>query len=93
MIKAIALWGEQPDPEHYAKHCELARTVPGVTLREGRVFGSPPGTTPAAAWFAELEFEDMDAFKRAASSPEFAATGEDAASFGIPLQIFFTEVE
>lgn len=92
MIKVIALWGEVPDPERYAEHLALARKVPGVTVRHGKVFGSPPGSTPDAAYYAELEFEDLESFQRGAASPEFAAAGAHAMELGIPLRIFFADV-
>ena len=35
----------------------------------------------------------MEAFKAAARTEEFAATGKDAAELGIPFHLHFTEVE
>jgi hypothetical protein len=35
----------------------------------------------------------MEAFKTAARTEEFAATGKDAAAMGIPFHVHFAEVE
>jgi hypothetical protein len=48
---------------------------------------------PRFKYYAEWEFPDMDAFKTAARTPEFAATGEDAMDMGIPMAVQFAEVE
>ena len=48
---------------------------------------------PEFAYYAEFEFPDRDAFKAAASSPEFAATGKDAMAMGIPFKVHFASVE
>jgi hypothetical protein len=34
----------------------------------------------------------MDAFKEAAGTDEFMATGKDAREMGVPLQVHFAEV-
>jgi hypothetical protein len=47
---------------------------------------------PAYAYYAEWEFPDRDAFKEAARSEEFMATGKDAMAMGIPVQVHFAEV-
>jgi hypothetical protein len=38
----------------------------------------------AHAYYAEWEFPDMDAFKAAAATEEFMATGKDARDRGFP---------
>jgi hypothetical protein len=83
MIRAVVLYEEEPDAEQYAEHCEVCRRVPGGTFRHGKVFGAPMGE-PAHAYYAEWEFADRDAFKAAASSEEFMATGKDARDRGLP---------
>ena len=35
----------------------------------------------------------MDAFKEAARTDEFMATGKDAMEMGIPMQVHFAEVD
>ena len=35
----------------------------------------------------------MDAFRAAARTPEFAATGKDAMEMGVPFEVQFAEVE
>ena len=92
MIKIVALWERAPDPDWYRRHIALARTIPGVKASHGPIFGGPPGTTPDAAYSAQLEFADIDAFQHAAASPEFQATVEDAGTAAIPLRVYFVEV-
>ena len=91
MIRAFVLYDGEPDPHRYDEHVELCRLVPGATFRHGRVFGAPMGE-PAHAYYAEFEWPDMDAFKAAARSPEFAETGKDAAAMGIPFHVHFADV-
>ena len=87
------LYDEEPDAERYARHVELCRAVSGAgTFRHGRVFGSPSGD-PAYRYYAEFEFADRDAFKAAARTPEFAATGKDAMEMGGRYQVLFADVE
>ena len=74
-----------------SRHAELCTRVEGGTFRHGQVFGSP--TDQKYAYYAEWEFPDMDAFKAAARTEEFAATGKDAAEMGVPFHVHFAEVE
>jgi hypothetical protein len=48
---------------------------------------------PLHRYYAEWEFLDMDAFKAAARTPEFAETGKDAMAMGIPFHVHFAAVE
>jgi hypothetical protein len=48
---------------------------------------------PKFPYYAEWEFEDMDAFKSAARTEEFMATGKDAMDMGVPFHVHFAEVE
>jgi hypothetical protein len=91
MVRAFVLYEAAPDPERYEQHAELCRRVPGGTFRHGRVFGAPFGE-PRYAYYAEWEFESRDAFKEAARTPEFAATGKDAAELGVPFHVLFADV-
>jgi len=91
MVRAFVLYGQVPEAGRYGEHVELCRRVPGVTFRHGRVFGAPMGE-PQDAYYAEFEFADMDAFKVAARSPEFMATGKDAMAMGGRFTVQFAEL-
>lgn len=91
MIRAFVLYDQEPDPERYEQHAELCRQVPGGTFRHGKVFGAPMGE-PQHRYYAEWEFADMDAFKAAARSPEFMATGKDAMEMGGRFTVEFADI-
>ena len=91
MVRAFVLYESEPDPERYERHAELCRKVPGATFRHGKVFGAPMDEPPYA-YYAEWEFPDRGAFKEAARSEEFMATGKDAMEMGIPFQVHFADV-
>jgi hypothetical protein len=91
MVRVFMVYEQEPDPTRYEQHAELCRRVPGGTFRHGRVFGAPRGE-PAFAYYAEWEFPSMDAFKEAARTDEFMATGKDAREMGLPVQVHFAEV-
>jgi hypothetical protein len=91
MVRVVVLYAEEPDPEAYAAHVELCRRVAGATFRHGRVFGAPGGE-PRVRYYAELEFPDREAFSAASRTPEFAATGTDAARLGVPFEVVFVDV-
>ena len=91
MIRAFVLYETEPDPERYERHAELCRRVPGGTFRHGGVFGAPMGE-PKYAYYAEWEFPDRDAFKAAARSDEFMATGKDAMEMGGRFHVLFADV-
>ncbi len=90
MIKVFVLYEQEPDAARYEQHAELCRRVQGGTFRHGKIFGSATGQK--YAYHAEWEFPDMDAFKTASRTEEFAATGKDAAQLGIPFHVHFAEV-
>ena len=92
MIRVFVVYEQEPDPGRFDQHAELCRRVPGGTFRHGRVFGTPVGE-PKFRYYAEWEFADMDAFRTAARTDEFMATGKDAAEMGVPFQVHFAEVE
>ena len=91
MIRVFVLYENEPDPDRFSAHAALCRKVEGGEFRHGRVFGGPFGDPPYR-YYSEWEFEDMDAFKKAARTPDFAATGEDARSMGIPFHVHFLEL-
>ena len=92
MVRAIIQYEREPDPERYAQHLEeFTRPVPFDAFRHGKSFGAPFGE-PAFAYYAEFEWDDMDAFKAAGRSEEFAASGKDAMEMGIPFTVTFANV-
>jgi hypothetical protein len=91
MVRAFVLYESAPDPARYARHVELCRKVPGGEFRHGPIFGSPAGD-PTYAYYAEWEFPDRDAFKEAARTPEFAATGKDAMEMGGRFHVLFADL-
>jgi hypothetical protein len=91
MVRVFVLYEQEPDPARYEQHAELCRRVPGGTFRHGKVFGAPMGE-PKFPYYAEWEFPDMGAFKAAAGTDEFMATGKDAMEMGVPFHVHFAEV-
>jgi len=92
MVRAVIQYEREPDPERYATHVEeFVAKVDRKAFRHGKAFGAPFGE-PAFAYYAEFEWDDMDAFKTAARSAEFAASGKDAMEMGIPFTVTFTNV-
>ena len=90
MVRAFVVYEAEPDADRYEQHAELCRKVPGSTFRHGRVFGAPRGE-PQFKYYAEWEFADLDAFKAAARTEEFMATGKDGMEMGIPFQVYFAK--
>jgi uncharacterized protein (TIGR02118 family) len=92
VIRAFVLYDEEPEAERYARHVELCKDLPGAeAFRHGRVFGSPMGE-PRYRYYAEWDFADMDAFKAATRTPEFAAAGKDAMEMGKPFTVLFADL-
>ena len=91
MVRAFVVYEAEPDAERYEQHAELCRRVPGSTFRHGRIFGAPMGE-PQYRYYAEWEFPDMDAFKAAARSEEFMATGKDAMDMDVPFHVLFADI-
>jgi hypothetical protein len=92
VVRAIILYEGEPDADRYQQHIDdYALKVPGSTFRHGKVFGSPFGD-PMFHYYAEFEWPDRESFKAAASSEEFAASGRDATSMGIPFTVHFADV-
>ena len=91
MVKVFVLYEQEPEPARFEKHAELCRRVQGGTFSHGKVFGAPTGQK--FAYYAEWDFPDMDAFKEAARTEEFGATGRDAAEMGVPFHVHFADVD
>ena len=92
MVRTFIVYEGEPDAARYEQHVELAKRVPGATFRHGKVFGSPFGE-PKFHYYAEFEWPDMESFKQASRSDEFAASGKDAMDMGIPFHVHFAQVE
>jgi hypothetical protein len=92
VVRAIVLYDQEPDAARYEQHVELCRKVQGATFRHGKVFGAPMGD-PAYRYYAEWEWPNMDAFKSAARSDEFMATGKDAMEMGGKFTVLFADVD
>jgi len=92
MVRAVIQYEREPDSERYARHVQdFAVKVDCEAFRHGKAFGAPFGE-PAFAYYAEFEWDSMDAFKTAARSDEFAASGKDAMEMGIPFTVTFVEL-
>ncbi len=91
MIRVVIVYEQEPEPGRYEQHAELCRRVEGGAFRHGQVFGAPFGD-PKFAYYAEWEFPDLDAFKAASRTPEFAETGKDAMALDVPFHVFFVDV-
>ncbi len=93
MVRAIIQYESEPDAARYKQHIDgFGSKVSCSAFRHGKVFGSPFGE-PKFRYYAEFEWDEMDAFKEAANSEEFAASGRDAMAMGIPLTVHFAEIE
>jgi hypothetical protein len=93
VIRAIVLFEGEPDPDRYQQHVdEFGSKVPCSAFRHGKIFGSPFGE-PKFKHYAEFEWDDMESFKKGANSEEFAASGADAMSMGVPFTVHFAEIE
>jgi hypothetical protein len=82
MVRAFVLYEGDVDEERYQQHLdEFVSKVPG-TFRHGKIVATPVGEE-RFHHYAEFEYPDMESFQQVAASPEFAATGKDAAEMGI----------
>jgi hypothetical protein len=92
VVRAIVLYDQDPDGSLYDEHVELCRKVPGSTFRHGKIFGAPLGE-PAYQYYAEFEWPDREAFKAAAPTAEFMATGKHAMELGTKFTVMFADVD
>jgi uncharacterized protein (TIGR02118 family) len=93
VVRAFVLYELEPEAARYEQHVELCRKVPGASaFRHGRVFGAPMGE-PRYHYYAEWEFPDREAFKQAARTEEFMATGKDATELGGKFEVLFADVD
>ena len=90
MYRVFVVYDTAPDPERYEQHAELCRKVPSAVFRHGPVKRTLVGDPHA--YYAEWEFADSDAFKAAASTEEFAATGKDASEMGYPHSVYVADL-
>ena len=92
MVRAIVLYDDEPDAARYEQHVELCRKVSAAAFRHGKVFGAPMGE-PRYRYYAEWEWPEMEAFKSAARSEAFLATGKDAMEMGGSFAVMFADVD
>jgi hypothetical protein len=90
MFRVVVLYEREPDAAAYREHVAYVLRVPGVAFSHGPIFGSPAGE-PRYRYCAQLEWPDRASFDAGTRSPEMAAAGEHALSFGIPFEIVFVE--
>ena len=82
MVRAFVLYEGDVDPDRYQQHIDEFVTKIPATFRHGRIVATPVGEE-RFHHYAEFEYPDMESFQQVAASPEFAATGKDAAEMGI----------
>jgi hypothetical protein len=91
VIRVFVLYPEAPDEARYAEHVELSRReAPEATIRHGRILGSPAGE-PRYRYYFEFEFPDRESWKR--SQDGLMRSAEDAQGLGVPLEVYFAEVD
>jgi hypothetical protein len=92
MVRAFVLYEGNVDSERYQQHIdEFVRQIP-ATFRHGKIVATPVGEE-RFHHYAEFEFPDMESFQLVAKSPEFAETGKDAATMGIPFSVQVVVIE
>ena len=92
MVRMAVLYEREVDTDRYQRHLdEFVSKIECRAFRHGKAFGSP-FDAPAFAYYAEFEWDDMDAFKAAVRSEAFAASGKDAMEMGIPFTATFVEL-
>ena len=81
--KIMILFGKPTDPkafdqEYWKEHVPLAKQMPGVKkYTVNKITGAPRGE-PAFYQMVEVEFENMEALKRALESPASRESGKHA---------------
>ena len=91
MVRAVVMYEQAPDPERYEQHVRDFAGPVGVPFRHGPVRRTLVGEQKFE-YFGEFEFRDMDHFKEIASSPAFAASGQDAGAMNIPFTVSVIEL-
>lgn len=79
------------DAHYFDTHVPLCRSLPGLraaAISKPRALGR--GEVPYLV--AELDWDDVDAFKAAMKSPEMAAVATDADTLAAPRVMFTAEV-
>ena len=86
MVRALALYGRPSDPAAFDRyyqetHIPKARRIPG--LRRYTISAAPQAVEGESPYHlvAELDFDDLEAFQGAMSTPEGQATVNDLANF------------
>ncbi len=80
MASIIVLFGRPKDPEtfdeqYWKEHVPMAKKMPGLKRYTVHKVVSAPRGEPAYYQVVELEFETMDALKKALESPESRESG------------------
>lgn len=73
--KIIVLFGMPQDPQHFdelywKEHVPMAKKMPGLRRYTVHKVAAPPGRDPPFYQIVEMEFENMEALKKATKSPE-----------------------
>ena len=80
MASIIVLFGKPTDPQafdeqYWKEHVPLSKKMPGLKKYTVHKVVSAPRGEPAYYQVVELEFESMDALKKALESPEARESG------------------
>lgn len=73
--KILVLFGKPTDPQlfdkqYWEEHVPMAKKMPGLKKFTVHKIVPPPGRDPPYYQIVEMEFDNMDALKRATKSPE-----------------------
>ena len=93
MASIIVLFGKPTDPQafdeqYWKEHVPLAKRMPGLKKFTVHKVMSAPRGEPAYYQVVELEFENMDALKKALESPEARESGRHGAKLATGGIIF-----
>src|SRR5215470_19810554 len=75
MASIIVLFGKPQNPQefeelYWKEHVPMAKKMPGLKKYTVHKVAPPPGREPPYYQIVEMEFENMDALKKATRSPE-----------------------